>query len=201
MIDRQEIEDALRARLVALGVPESMPGDAGAITPGEVAMQNFRTRIAALKRVESWVGKMDGADTFGPFRRYVFGRVKNAADAYRSDKAKYLKQFSDLFESIRPTLKPAIIAAPELGYTFGKDAGGSGINEIVHAILHTGNASNKRKLLLGRDWAWPTRARSPRRTLISHKAFGICSNQRNRWRRKRTAMCSANTSTRLRPSR
>jgi hypothetical protein len=116
-------------------------------------MQKFRSAIASLTRVESWVGKMDGADSFGPFRRYVFGLVKNAADAYRSDKAKYLKQFSDLFESIRPTLKPAIIAAPELGYTFGKDAGGSGINEIVHAILHTGNASNKRKLLLGRDWA------------------------------------------------
>ena len=153
MIDRQEIEDALHARLVALGIPESMPGDGSAITAGEVAMQKFRTAIAALTRVESWVGKMDGADTFGPFRRYVFGRVKNAADAYRSDKAKYLKQFSDLFDSIKPTLKPAIIAAPELGYTFGKDAGGSAINEIVHAILHTGNASNKRKLLLGRGWA------------------------------------------------
>ena len=153
MIDRQEIEDALHARLVALGIPESMPGDENAITAGEVAMQKFRTAVAALTRVESWVGKMDGADTFGPFRRYVFGRVKNAADAYRSDKAKYLKQFSDLFDSIKPTLKPAIIAAPELGYTFGKDAGGSAINEIVHAILHTGNLSNKRKLLLGRNWA------------------------------------------------
>lgn len=153
MIDRQEVEDALHARLVALGIPEAMPGDGSAITAGEVAMQKFRTAVAALTRVESWVGKMDGADTFGPFRRYVFGRVKNAADAYRSDKAKYLKQFSDLFDSIKPTLKPAIIAAPELGYTFGKDAGGSAINEIVHAILHTGNLSNKRKLLLGRNWA------------------------------------------------
>ena len=48
-----------------------------------------------------------------------------------------------------PTLKPQLIAAPELGYTFGKDSGGSGMNEILHALLHTGNSSNKRKLLLG----------------------------------------------------
>lgn len=45
------------------------------------------------------------------------------------------------------------IAAPELGYTFGHSRGGSGKQEILHAILHTGNESNKRKLLLGRGWA------------------------------------------------
>jgi len=44
------------------------------------------------------------------------------------------------------------VAALELNYTFGRDGGGA-MNEILHALLHTGNASNKRKLLLGRGWA------------------------------------------------
>jgi len=46
-----------------------------------------------------------------------------------------------------------LVAAPELGYTFGKESGGVAMNEILHAILHTGNESNKRKLLVGRGWA------------------------------------------------
>ena len=45
------------------------------------------------------------------------------------------------------------ISAPELGYEFGHSKGGSGKAELLHAILHTGNESNKRKLLLGRGWA------------------------------------------------
>ena len=45
------------------------------------------------------------------------------------------------------------VDAPELGYVFGYSRGGSGKAEILHALLHTGNASNLRKLLLGRGWA------------------------------------------------
>lgn len=152
MIDRQEVEDALRERLVEIGVPDEMPGDKSAITEGEERMLKFRTALAALTRVESWVGRMDGMAAFGPFRRFIYAKIKDAADAYRSDKARYLKRYRDLFEAIAPTMRPGLIAAPELGYTFGKDSGGSAINEIVHAILHTGNDSNMRKLLLGRQW-------------------------------------------------
>jgi hypothetical protein len=50
-------------------------------------------------------------------------------------------------------MKRGAISAPELGYTFGKDSGGVALNELLHALLHTGNESNKRKLLLGRGWA------------------------------------------------
>lgn len=69
------------------------------------------------------------------------------------DRQRPLGRFRALFDGIAPTLKPQLIAAPELGYTFGKDSGGSAMNEILHALLHTGNSSNKRKLLLGRQWA------------------------------------------------
>lgn len=153
LLDREEIEGELQMRMSEIGVPGVVPGEGAAITPSEQRLAKFRTLIAAGRRVESWVGSMDGSAQMGPFRRYVFGTVKDAADRYRTDKSKYLKQFRTLFDTVAPTLKPQLISAPELGYTFGKDSGGSAINEILHAILHTGNASNKRKLLLGRGWA------------------------------------------------
>lgn len=153
LMDREDVENALFARLEKIGIPDTIPGEGQAVTPAEARRAKLRTFIASARRVESWVGAMDGAGGVGPFRRFVFSRIKDAADAYRSDKAQYLRRFRDLFDGIAPTLKPQLIAAPELGYTFGKDSGGSGINEILHALLHTGNSSNKRKLLLGRKWA------------------------------------------------
>lgn len=153
LLDRQEVENELIGRMEAIGLPGVVPGEQSAITPGEQAMIKFKSLIAFGRRVESWVGQMDGQQRMGPFRRYVFGRIKDAADAYRADKVKYVKQFRDLLVEIAPTLKPMKLHAHELNYTFGLDSGGSAVNEILHAILHTGNESNKRKLLLGRKWA------------------------------------------------
>jgi len=153
LMDREDVENALFARLEEIGIPDTIPGEGQAVTPAEALWAKLRTFIASARRVESWVGAMDGAVGVGPFRRFVFSRIKDAADTYRADKAQYLRRFRDLFDGIAPTLKPQLIAAPELGYTFGKDSGGSAMNEILHALLHTGNSSNKRKLLLGRKWA------------------------------------------------
>lgn len=153
LMDREDVENALFARLEEIGIPDTIPGEGQAVTPAEALWAKLRTFIASARRVESWVGAMDGSGGVGPFRRFVFSRIKDAADTYRADKAQYLRRFRELFDGIAPTLKPQLIAAPELGYTFGKDSGGSAMNEILHALLHTGNSSNKRKLLLGRKWA------------------------------------------------
>ncbi|WP_103035767.1 hypothetical protein [Castellaniella caeni] len=150
LLDRQEIEEAMRARMEEIGLPDVAPGQLSAITKGEQRLIQFKTFLAAARRVESWVGEIDGGDT-GPFRRFMWNRVKDAATAYRADKAKHLTKLRDLLNDIAPSLKPSRIAAPELGYTFGEDAGNSATAEILHALLHTGNESNKRKLLLGRE--------------------------------------------------
>jgi hypothetical protein len=152
LMDREEVQDALKARLVEIGIPDTMPGDASAITPAEQRLAKFKTYLASARRTESWVGAMDGADS-GVFRSYIWQPVKEAADAYRTDKARLLKRFRELLDPIRPSMRKRIVDAPELGYTFGKDTGGVALNEILHAVLHTGNSSNKRKLLLGRKWA------------------------------------------------
>jgi hypothetical protein len=153
LMDRAEVEEDLKERMLAIGIPTTMPGDSSAITPGEKAMRALSTFRAAARRIESWVHSMDGSVTGGSFTRYVFQPVKEAADNYRADKAKYIKAYRALLDKISPDLKKGEIAAPELGYTFGKDTGGVGMSELLHAVLHTGNESNKRKLLLGRGWA------------------------------------------------
>jgi hypothetical protein len=155
LMDRQDVEAALYNRLDELGIPDVIPGEKGAVTPGEERMAKLQTFVAAARRVESWVEAKDGSD-FGPFRRYIFQPIKDAADKYRAAKGRYLKDYRALLDAIAPSLKPQIIEAPELGYSFGKDKGGSGMAEVLHAILHTGNESNKRKLLLGRGWAVET---------------------------------------------
>lgn len=152
LMDREEVQDALKDRLTEIGIPDTMPGDTSAITPAEQRLAKFKTYLASARRTESWVGAMDGADS-GVFRSYIWQPVKEAADAYRTDKARLLKRFRELLDPIRSSMRKRIVDAPELGYTFGKDTGGVALNEILHAVLHTGNSSNKRKLLLGRKWA------------------------------------------------
>lgn len=152
LLDREEVQDELKARLDEIGIPDTMPGDLSAITPAETRIAKLKTYLASARRTEGWVEAMDGKSS-GAFRSFIWQPVKEAADAYRADKSVILKKFRALLKPIEKTLTKRLIDAPELGYTFGKDTGGVAMNEILHAIAHTGNESNKRKLLLGRKWA------------------------------------------------
>jgi hypothetical protein len=151
LVDRAQIQAELSTRLHEIGVPARVAGEGQAVTDAERRLTRLQTARAALRRVESWVGVKDGTEEMGPFRKYIWQPVKEAADRYRADKARFIRQYRDLLQTV--DLAPSRIAAPELGYTFGFSRGGSGKAEILHAILHTGNESNKRKLLLGRGWA------------------------------------------------
>ena len=153
LMDREDVAAQLQARMVEVGLPSSMPGEVSAVTPDEERAMRIASVKAVMRRVESWVDMMDGSNKLGVFRRYLWTPIKEAADQYRADRVSYLRQFRDTFSDIAPTMKRGQIVAPELNYTFGKDSAGVAMNEILHAILHTGNASNKRKLLLGRGWA------------------------------------------------
>jgi len=148
LIDIQEAEDELQGRMQVLGVPTEMPGESGALTPREELARKLQFAGSILRRVEQW------ADGMGKeFTRLVFQPVKEAADRYRADRVKYRKAYKALIDTVAPSLVKGQIVATELGYTFGKGHNGIGHAELLHAILHTGNESNKRKLLLGRGWA------------------------------------------------
>jgi hypothetical protein len=152
LMDIQDAEADLMERLGEIGIPKRIPGEGYAVTEAEKKSLSYQSAGAFLRRVESWAGAMDGK-AMGPFRRLVWSQVRDAADRYRAARVEKLAQFRTLVDAVAPTLLPVEIAAPEIGYTFGKGKGGMGMVELLHALLHTGNDSNKRKLLLGRNWA------------------------------------------------
>lgn len=104
---------------------------------------------AALRRVEFWADARDRGNSAGPFRTYVWQPVSEAVTRYRAERNRYVNRFLALLKSVEPTLRPGKIAAPELGdgMVFADRSA------LLHALLHTGNESNKRKLLLGYQWA------------------------------------------------
>ena len=148
LLDIEDAETELQDRMQEIGVPDTMPGDTGAVTPREELARKLQYAGSILRRVEQWAQGMGSA-----FTKLVFQPVKEAADRYRADRVVYRKRYQALVDAVAPALTKGLIAAPELNYTFGEGHNGIGHAELLHAILHTGNASNKRKLLLGRNWA------------------------------------------------
>jgi len=147
MMDMDDAESQLQDRMQVLGVPDTMPGDSGAVTTREEFARKLQHAASLLRRTEQWAQGMGNE-----FTKLVFQPVKDAADRYRADRVAYRKKYQALVDAVAPALLKGEIKAPELGYTFGKGHNGIGHAELLHAILHTGNESNKRKLLLGRNW-------------------------------------------------
>jgi len=128
--ERSEGQNAdVRGRLKALGV--------GAVMPLSVE--------AAQRPVELWAQDMDGGEA-GPCSRFIIEPVRQAFERYKQDRAAHLRALHAIIEPRRAELLGPAIGAPELGYTFENKG------QLFHALLHTGNDSNKRKLLAGRGW-------------------------------------------------
>jgi hypothetical protein len=144
LMDREVVTAELGLRLDELGIP-AQAGVDRAPTDRDNRVRDLLGARAALRRVESWARGTDGANS-GPFRKYIWNPISTAADAYRAESGVYIRRFRELLDGMRDELKPVDIKAPEIGYTFG------GKSELFHALLHTGNGSNKSKLLLGRNW-------------------------------------------------
>jgi hypothetical protein len=144
LMDREVVTTELGLRLDEIGIP-AQAGVDRAPTDRDNRVRDLLGARAALRRVESWARGTDGANS-GPFRKYIWNPISVAADAYRAESGVYIRRFRELLDGMRAELKPVDIKAPEIGYTFG------GKSELFHALLHTGNGSNKSKLLLGRNW-------------------------------------------------
>lgn len=130
-----------------------IPGEGHAVTRMEELKMKLSAKVAALTRMEFLADTFDGQSTMGAWGRNVIGVIQDASAAMSLDKVRVLGDYYKLLKAIEPSLKTVEISAPEIGYVFGKAANGSGRSELLHALLHTGNESNMRKLLLGRGWA------------------------------------------------
>lgn len=146
-MDKDEIVGELVSQIDAIHNGGEAPGIQEAVTTMqkvEAALLSFR---ASARRVESWARAVDRGQAGGPFTRFFVNPIMEATARFRQDKKARLEQFKQLIKPIEKEINGPKISAPELGYTF-KNKG-----ELLGAILHTGNESNLRKLLLGRKWA------------------------------------------------
>lgn len=118
-------------------------GYKSAVTEADKIRFTFLGFRAAMARVESWCRAMDGGEA-GLFTKYIYQPVEDAVAKYKNENAAYQKRFADLIKSVNDNwVNTDAIDAPEIGYSFNTKA------ELIGALLHTGNESNKRKLLLG----------------------------------------------------
>lgn len=142
--DREQTAEVLREELRA-----AKPNAKGVTTDqavGELERSrwNLRSLVYGATRVESW------AEAIGEgFLNYIYRPIKQAAEAARRQTADFKQAFKELLEPIQQDFDHPKIHSPELGYTFT-------FNELLHAMLHSGNESNLRKLLIGRGWGEDT---------------------------------------------
>lgn len=108
-----------------------------------------------IARPEHWAHRRDGGEV-GVFTRYFWRPVRAAVERYVVDRNRYTKKLADLVTGLQPKLKQGLIefrdSTGKLLHTFGKKNGGFGHSELVGALLHIGNDSNLKKLLVGRGW-------------------------------------------------
>jgi hypothetical protein len=147
MMEREQLVEELKIAMDNMGGPGGKPpGYEKAVSNWEKAKLQLLGVRASLRRVESWVDAMDSGEISGAFRRYIWTPISEATSRYREAKKATLEKYLELVKKIEPTLSQADIKAPEIGYTF------SGKQELLGALLHTGNESNLQKLLRGRNW-------------------------------------------------
>jgi hypothetical protein len=166
-VSRDQIKSELMSAIDALGNPKSVRGYKQAVSKWEGFKVTLLDWRASLRRVEHWVDAMDQGSPDGVFRRYIWQPVSEAADVYRAKRKDVMLRYLALTKALDGRITSDKIDAPEIGYTFGGN--GSGRAELLGALLHTGNESNLRKLLVGRDPSNPWGKINPDGTLDTTK--------------------------------
>lgn len=104
--------------------------------------------VATTKRVESWALGLGGN-----FHKYIYQPIADATTAYRLRKIEVLKQYRSLLDTYikgQPGFEEPIVAN-ELKFK-GKTFVFQSKSELITLLLHTGNESNKSKMLEGYGW-------------------------------------------------
>lgn len=146
MVDgkRESMEDIV-AGLVGASAKRKTQYKGGTIKrtmPNQKFTKHLLSTKNFLTRVESWCIIMDGGKR-GVWHRYIFQPVANAAAQYRAANTEYQRKLADIVDQHPDWTTPTEITYEFGGYTFTTKA------ELIGAILHTGNYSNKSKLLVG----------------------------------------------------
>ncbi|HHK5988316.1 hypothetical protein ACTHSQ_07405 [Neisseria sp. P0009.S008] len=142
--DREQTAEVLREELRAAKPDAKGVTTDQAVGELERSRWNLRSLVYSATRVESWAEAMGQG-----FLNYIYRPIKQGAEAYRKQTNEFKQGFKALLEPIQQDFDRPKIHSPELNYTFT-------FNELLHAMLHSGNESNLRKLLIGRSWGEDT---------------------------------------------
>lgn len=150
-IDGRAVQLEQAAQDVNLQIDKHKSGEAPPAIKQDLSnIEKFKIKLlgakAALTRVEAWSDLMDLGQA-GPFKKYIWNPVSEAVTQYRLNKSKVISEYKSILEEYKDIFKGGAIIASELdGFVF-KDK-----SHLLMALLHTGNESNKSKLLRGRNW-------------------------------------------------
>lgn len=142
---REQAAKELIAQMNTQNLTYHSVGQTEATTPFEKFRQDGLLSLgSSLVRVESWCNKMDTGNPNHPFRSHIYDPIAQATAKFRNRNSELQQKLAEL---IKPQQKDWLsrtdIHAPTLNYTFRTKA------ELIGVLLHTGNESNKEKLLLG----------------------------------------------------
>lgn len=142
---REQAAKELIAQMSTQNLSYNTVGQTEAITAYEKFKQDGLLSLgSALVRVESWCNKMDTGNPNHPFRSYIYDPVAQATAKFRNRNSELQQKLAEMIKPMQKEwLSRTDIHAPTLNYTFRTKA------ELIGALLHTGNESNKEKLLLG----------------------------------------------------
>ena len=147
-VELEAVITELADNLLSTQGPAPARGTGQGVTGSEKNGYGWLGWLASMKKVEEWATRQGPA-----FTKYIWSPVKAAADGYRADRETYLPKLKAALHTIAPDFRnPVKLDAAEIGYTFGAE-GNAGLAELIGALRHIGNDSNKEKLLLGRGWA------------------------------------------------
>lgn len=142
---REQAAKELIAQMNTQNLTYHSVGQTEATTPFEKFRQDGLLSLgSSLVRVESWCNKMDTGNPNHPFRSYIYDPIAQATAKFRNRNSELQQKLAELIKLLQKDwLSRTDIHAPTLNYTFRTKA------ELIGALLHTGNESNKEKLLLG----------------------------------------------------
>lgn len=144
-VDRADVLDQLNARIDEVAGEDQAPGSAQAVTKIEKLEIGAMGVRARMRKVEHWAYAFDKGVLNGVFSKFIARPVIEAQTRYELARVQVHTKLAELSKGLTRD-NTTKLEATEIGYTF------QGKQELIAALLHTGNESNFQKLLLGRKW-------------------------------------------------
>jgi len=141
-VEVEEAQNKLTESLSKHKKPFTGMGSQKAASNWQKFLKFWDSTKAWLRGMEQWTVSVDGGR--GAWWDLVYNPIKTSLSAYSVERNRLVEQYATWLRDLDIDQDP--VSGSEIGYEFKSMA------EVLGALLHTGNRSNYRKLLLGRGW-------------------------------------------------